>query len=64
MINLEEVSRQLDEQDTALRVELATSAGHIGDPDLRAVAVVLAAGMQALHERQGSAILLMLRSAS
>jgi len=26
MINLEEVSRQLDEQDTALRVELATSA--------------------------------------
>ena len=64
MINIADINRHLIEQDTELRAELAATASQVGDPGLRSVAMVLAAGIAALHERQGNAILLMLQSAS
>ena len=64
MISIAEVNRQLVEQDAGLRAELAATAAHVDDPSLRALSSILAAGIAALHERQGNAILLMLQSAS
>jgi hypothetical protein len=58
------VNRQLVQQDVELRSKLAASASSISDPSLRAVATMLADAMAAVHERQGSGILLMLQSAS
>jgi hypothetical protein len=63
MIDIADINRQLVEQDTALRAELAAAAALVGDPGLRAVATMLAAGIAALHERQGNGIVLALHSA-
>lgn len=63
MIDITDVNRQLVEQDTALRAELTAAAAQVDDPGLRAVAMMLVAGIAALHERQGNAIVLSLQSA-
>jgi len=62
MINIAEINRQLTEQDAELRAQLSSAAAQVADPGLRAAAMALAAGIAALHERQGNAILLMLQS--
>ena len=64
MINVGDINRRIIDQNTALSSELTTAAAQVSDQDLRAVATMLAVGLAALHERQGDAILLMLRSAN
>jgi hypothetical protein len=64
VIDIVDVNRQLVQQDVELRSKLAVSASSISDPSLRAVAMMLADGIAAVHERQGNGILLMLQSAS
>lgn len=64
MINITDINHQLTEQDAELRAVLSAAADQVADPGLRAVASALAAGIAAMHERQGNAILLMLQSAT
>ena len=64
MINVADINRRIIDQNTALYSELTTAATQVSDQDLRAVATMLAVGFAAMHERQGDAMLLMLRSAN
>lgn len=64
MISVADIARRLMDENTALSFELTSSVSKVGDQDLQAVATLVATGLAALHERQGDAILLMLRSAT
>ena len=63
MINITAINEELVEQDRALREMLADIADQSPlDPSTRAIVNTLAAGLAALHERQGNLITLMLRT--
>ncbi len=64
MINVADITQRLMDENSALSFELTSAVSKVGDQDLRAVAALVATGLAALHERQGDAILLMLRSAT
>jgi hypothetical protein len=63
MINITAINDELVEQDRSLRDLLADIAEQAPiDPSTRAVIDTLAAGLAAIHERQGNLITLMLRT--
>ena len=63
MINITAINDELVEQDKALRNLLADVAEQTQlDPSTTAIADTLAAGLAAIHERQGNLITLMLRT--
>ena len=62
MINIADLNNRLVQQDEELRATLATLASGIGDESLRAIAEIVAAGLTALHERQGNKILLSMQT--
>lgn len=63
MINITAINDELLEQDRALRNLLAHIAEQAPlDPSTTAIVNTLAAGLAAIHERQGNLITLMLRT--
>jgi hypothetical protein len=63
MINITAINDELVEQDRALRDLFADIAGQAPlDPSTRAIVDTLAAGLAAIHKRQGNLITLMLRT--
>jgi hypothetical protein len=63
MINITAINDELVEQDSALRDLFANIADQAPlDPSTRAIVDTLAAGLAAIHERQGNLITLMLRT--
>jgi hypothetical protein len=63
MINIAAIDEQLAEQDRTLRDVLSGIAEQAPlDPSTRAIVDTLAAGLAAIHERQGNLITLMLRT--
>ena len=63
MINITAINDELVEQDGALRGLFANIADQAPlDPSTRAIVDTLAAGLAAIHERQGNLITLMLRT--
>jgi hypothetical protein len=63
MINITAINDELGEQDRALRDVFADIAAQASlDPSTAAIVNTLAAGLAAIHERQGSLITLILRT--
>lgn len=63
MIDITAVNNQLVGQDEALRATFArASSTVVDDPAMRALIEMLAAGLAAIHERQGNLITLMLQT--
>ena len=63
MINIADLANRLAEQDLALREQLSGIAAEVPlDPATRVIVDTLAAGLSAIHERQGNLITLMVRT--
>ena len=65
MIDVAALNRQLVEQDDALRERFTQIIGSTSaDPATRALMELVSAGLAAIHERQGNAITLLVRTSS